>query len=107
MSPSRVVLRTLWILLWAWVACMASYLLGLALTVTVVESMPTTVATVATFVLVAGEVLATFLAIGWAHTRLGEVLQPAARWFWVVLFALLQLGICGIAVLTTLLALNR
>lgn len=86
---------------------MASYLLGLALTVTVVDSLPPSVATVATFVLVAGEVLVTFLAVAGVHTRLAGVLQPAARWFWVVAFGLLQLGTCAIAAITTLLALNR
>jgi hypothetical protein len=30
-----------------------------------------------------------------------------ARWFCVLAFALLQLGTCGIAAITTLLALNR
>lgn len=107
MPLRHALLRTLWIFLWAWVACVASYLLGIVLTTIVAESMPSSAAAVVAFVLVAGEVLVTFLSIAWTNTRLAEVLQPAARWFWVVAFAVLQLGTCGIAAITTLLALNR
>lgn len=107
-TPSRhILLRTFWVLLRAWGACVASYLLGIVLIATVVESLTLSGASVAAYVLVAAEVAVTLAAIAWTHVRLADLLQPLARWFWVLTFALLQLGTCGIAAITTLLALNR
>lgn len=105
--PRHIPLRTFWVLLRAWGACVASYLLGIVLIATVVESLTLSGASVAAYVLVAVEVVVTLAAIAWTHVRLAGLLQPLARWFWVLAFALLQLGTCGIAAITTLLALNR
>ncbi|MFZ2307960.1 MAG: hypothetical protein WAW34_11590 [Rhodoferax sp.] len=107
-APIRhILLRAFWILLRAWGACVASYLLGIVLIATVVESLTLSGASVAAYVLVAVEVVVTLAAIAWTHARLVGLLQPLARWFCVLAFALLQLGTCGIAAITTLLALNR
>lgn len=99
--------RTLGTLLWAWVACTLVYLLGIVLAATVAESMPTMLASGVALVLVALQVAVTLAAIVWVHRRLVGTLAPAWRWPCVVTFALLQLGTCGIAGITALLALNR
>lgn len=106
-QPIPILLRTVWVLLRAWGACAAAYLLGIILIASVAESLPTSAASASAIGLVAAEVVVTFAAIAWVRTRLTPLLQPLARWFWVVAFALVQLGTCGIAVITTLLALNR
>lgn len=107
-APLRhVSLRTFWVLLRAWAACAAAYLLGIVLIATVAESLTMSGASVAAYVLVAAEVAVTLCAVVWTHIRLAALLQPLARWFWVLVFALLQSGMCGIAAITTLLALNR
>lgn len=103
----QIVLGTLWVLVRAWGACLAAYLLGIVLIASVSESLTLSGASVAAYVLVAAEVVVTFAAIAWTHVRLTLLLLPLARWVWVVAFALMQLAMCGIAAITTLLALNR
>ena len=107
-TPSfPILLRTVWVLLRAWGACAASYLLGIILIASVAEGLTLSVASALAVILVAAEVVVTFAAIAWARKGLTPLLQPVARWFWLVAFALVQWGTCGIAVITTLLALNR
>lgn len=104
---ARPLLRTVGTLLWAWVACALAYLLGIVLAATVADSMPPMMATGVALVLVALQAGATFAAVVWVHKRLLDTLATGWRWTWVVAFAVLQMGTCGIAAITALLALNH
>lgn len=106
-APTPIVLRVLWVLLRAWGACMLAYLLGIVLVASVAEGLTMATASVLAVVLVAAEVVVTLAALVWTYWSLQALVQPAACWLWGVAFSVVQLATCGIAVITTLLALNR
>jgi hypothetical protein len=106
-APTPILLRVLWVLLRAWGACVLAYLLGIVLIASVAEGLTTASASVLAMVLVAAEVVVTLVALVWTYLSLQALVPPAACWLGVLVFSGVQLATCGIAVITTLLALNR
>lgn len=107
MPSKSPVLGTIWLFVYSWAACVLAYMLGIVITTALVDTLSTSIATTAAFVLVAAEIFATCAAIVWVHARSATALQPLPRYVCVIAFAVLQLGTCAIAAITTLLALNR
>lgn len=106
MPPPSSLPRVIWLFVYSWAACIVVYGLGIAITATLVDYLPTSVVAAVAYALVAAEIVFTGASIIWVYSRSGG-LRPAARYVSVAAFALLQLATCAIALITTLLALNR
>jgi hypothetical protein len=91
----------------SWACTLLLYLAGIMVTAASLQRAQTSTASTAALVLIAAEVLVACISIAFVLLRSRGTLQAATRFGWVAAFAVLQLGTCAVAVLATLLALNR
>jgi len=90
-----------------WVCTLLLYFVSIAVAAAGLQHAPTNVASWAVGILLVLEAAAACLAITFVFVRSRAAFGTAGRAAWTIFFALLQLGTCAVAVLTTLLALNR
>ena len=91
----------------AWASTVVIYLLGIVVTAIILEGVQTSTAEVAVVVLIAAEFIIAGLAIAFVFVRSRGVLSGVMRILWIGVFAVVQLGICALALFTTFVALNR
>jgi hypothetical protein len=90
-----------------WASTFVIYLFGIFITAAVLESARTSTAEIAVPVLIAAEFIIAGLAITFVFVRSRGVLSGAMRILWIGVFAVVQIGIGAVALLTTFVALNR
>ena len=90
-----------------WVGSLLVYLTGIMITAASLEQVQTSTASTATLILIAVELLMACISIAFVYTRSRGYARAGVRFVYMGVFALLQLGTCVLAIIISLLALNR
>jgi phosphoglycerol transferase MdoB-like AlkP superfamily enzyme len=90
-----------------WVITLLLYFVGIVGVAMGFQRALSSAASIAVVILIAGEFVIACLAVAFVFIRARRAFGTALRVIWTVVFAVLQFGACAVAVLATLLALNR